>query len=40
MCGRYRLLRRKEILEEEFETQPWDGDWLPRYNIAPTQPFR
>jgi putative SOS response-associated peptidase YedK len=38
MCGRYRLSRRKQIIEEQFETQPWDDDWLPRYNIAPTQP--
>jgi putative SOS response-associated peptidase YedK len=38
MCGRYRLSRRKQIIEERFETQPWDDDWNPRYNIAPTQP--
>jgi putative SOS response-associated peptidase YedK len=38
MCGRYRLSRRKQIIEEQFEAQPWDGDWSPRYNIAPTQP--
>jgi putative SOS response-associated peptidase YedK len=38
MCGRYRLSRRKQILEEHFETAPWDDDWSPRYNIAPTQP--
>jgi putative SOS response-associated peptidase YedK len=37
MCGRYRLSRRKQIIEEQFETQPWDDDWSPRYNIAPTQ---
>lgn len=39
MCGRYRLSRRKQIIEEYFETQPWDDDWSPRYNIAPTQPI-
>jgi putative SOS response-associated peptidase YedK len=39
MCGRYRLSRRKQIIEEQFETQPWDDDWSPRYNIAPTQPI-
>ena len=39
MCGRYRLSRRKQIIEEHFETQPWDNDWKPRYNIAPTQPI-
>jgi putative SOS response-associated peptidase YedK len=39
MCGRYRLSRRKQIIEEQFEAQPWDDDWNPRYNIAPTQPI-
>lgn len=38
MCGRYRLSRRKQIIEEYFETAPWDDDWNPRYNVAPTQP--
>ena len=38
MCGRYRLSRRKQLLEEHFATDPWEGDWNPRYNIAPTQP--
>ena len=37
MCGRYRLSRRKQRVEEYFETAPWDDDWSPRYNIAPTQ---
>ena len=37
MCGRYRLSRRKQIIEEYFETAPWDDDWDQRYNIAPTQ---
>ena len=37
MCGRYRLSRRKQIIEEHFEAQPWDDDWSPRFNIAPTQ---
>jgi putative SOS response-associated peptidase YedK len=37
MCGRYKLSRRKQFVEEQFETQPWDDDWSPRYNIAPTQ---
>ena len=37
MCGRYRLSRRKQILEEHFGAE-WEGDdWVPRYNIAPTQ---
>jgi putative SOS response-associated peptidase YedK len=38
MCGRYKLSRRKQIIEEYFDTSPWEDDWLPRYNIAPTQP--
>ena len=38
MCGRYRLSRRKEIVEQYFGSAPWDDDWEPRYNIAPTQP--
>lgn len=38
MCGRYRLSRRKEIIEEQFDTADWQEDWSPRYNIAPTQP--
>ena len=37
MCGRYRLSRRKQIVEEHFDA-PGDEDWGPRYNIAPTQP--
>jgi putative SOS response-associated peptidase YedK len=37
MCGRFRLSRRKQLIEEQFETQPWDDDWSPRYNIAPSQ---
>lgn len=38
MCGRYRLSRRKQLIEEHFETADWQEDWSPRYNIAPTQP--
>jgi putative SOS response-associated peptidase YedK len=38
MCGRYKLSRRKQIIEEHFGSAPWDDDWNPRYNIAPTQP--
>lgn len=38
MCGRYQLSRRKQIIEEHFETAPWEDGWEPRYNIAPTQP--
>jgi putative SOS response-associated peptidase YedK len=39
MCGRYRLSRRKQIIEEQFDTTDWQDDWSPRYNIAPTQPI-
>lgn len=38
MCGRYRLSRRKQIIAEHFDATPFDDDWGPRYNIAPTQP--
>jgi putative SOS response-associated peptidase YedK len=38
MCERYRLSRRKQIIEEQFDCDPWGDDWNPRYNIAPTQP--
>jgi putative SOS response-associated peptidase YedK len=38
MCGRYRLSRRKQIIEEHFDSISGDEDWSPRYNIAPTQP--
>jgi putative SOS response-associated peptidase YedK len=37
MCGRYRLSRRKQIVEEHFAASG-DEDWSPRFNIAPTQP--
>src|ERR1039457_5272140 len=37
MCGRYRLSRRKQLIEEYFETDN-EVDWEPRYNIAPSQP--
>src|SRR5215471_14042621 len=37
MCGRYRLSRRKQIIEEQFDTADWQDDWSPRFNIAPTQ---
>ena len=37
MCGRYRLSRRKQMIEEYFETEN-EADWEPRYNTAPSQP--
>jgi putative SOS response-associated peptidase YedK len=38
MCGRYRLSRRKQLVEEYFDSAPWEEEWSPRHNIAPTQP--
>jgi putative SOS response-associated peptidase YedK len=38
MCGRYKLSRRKQVLEEHFSSVSGEDDWSPRYNIAPTQP--
>src|ERR1041385_4258490 len=38
MCGRYRLSRRKQLIDEYFGTDSGESDWNPRYNIAPTQP--
>jgi putative SOS response-associated peptidase YedK len=38
MCGRYRLSHRKQLVEEYFDSSS-DDDWMPRYNIAPTQPI-
>jgi putative SOS response-associated peptidase YedK len=38
MCGRYRLSRRKQIIEEHFDSVSGEEDWIPRYNVAPTQP--
>jgi putative SOS response-associated peptidase YedK len=37
MCGRYRLSRRKQVVEEYFDTASVECEWNPRYNIAPTQ---
>jgi putative SOS response-associated peptidase YedK len=39
MCGRYRLSRRKQLVEEYFDSVSGDEEWNPRYNIAPTQPI-
>jgi hypothetical protein len=36
-CGRYRLSRRKQIIEEHFDSVSGEEDWTPRYNVAPTQ---
>jgi len=39
MCGRFRIARKKEILEAEFEAEVVDDglEWVPRYNAAPGQ---
>jgi putative SOS response-associated peptidase YedK len=37
MCGRYRLSRRKQFVEEHFDSVSGEQEWSPRYNIAPTQ---
>jgi len=39
MCGRYRLSRRKQVVEEYFDAVSGEEDWAPRFNIAPTQPI-
>jgi putative SOS response-associated peptidase YedK len=39
MCGRFRLSRRKQAVEEYFDCSSDEPDWNPRYNIAPTQPI-
>src|ERR1700675_2740880 len=39
MCGRYRLSRRKQLVEEYFGAVSEAGNkWNPRFNIAPSQP--
>jgi putative SOS response-associated peptidase YedK len=38
MCGRYRLSRRKQLVEEYFDSISDEPDWSPRFNVAPTQP--
>ena len=37
MCGRYRLSRRKQIVQEYFATVSGAEEWSPRYDITPTQ---
>ena len=38
MCGRYRLSRRKHLVEEYFEAVSEECEWNSRYNVAPSQP--
>jgi putative SOS response-associated peptidase YedK len=37
MCGRYRLPRRKQLVDEYFGSTSGEKEWNPRYNVAPTQ---
>ena len=37
MCGRFRLSRRKQVIAERFDAISDDDNWMPRYNVAPTQ---
>jgi putative SOS response-associated peptidase YedK len=37
MCGRYRLSRGKQLVEEHFASVSEECEWSPRYNVAPTQ---
>jgi len=37
MCGRYKLSRRKQVVEEYFDSVSDQPDWSPRFNVAPTQ---
>ena len=38
MCGRYTLTKAHPELEGRFDFKASGFDWVPRYNIAPTQP--
>ena len=40
MCGRYRLSRRKQIIEEHFDTVSGDEDWPPATTSLPLSPSR
>jgi putative SOS response-associated peptidase YedK len=37
MCGRYKLSRRKQLVEEYFGAVSENCEWSPRYNVAPSQ---
>src|SRR5580692_1091390 len=37
MCGRYRLSRRKQLVEEYFDTVPSDEEWGPALQHRPRQ---
>lgn len=38
MCGRFTLTLEASVLQQELDLGEIPGEWIPRYNIAPTQP--
>src|SRR5580700_10350326 len=38
MCGRWRLSRRMQLIDEYLTTVSGEAEWNPRYNIAHPQP--
>ena len=40
MCGRYRLSRRKQIIEEHFDCAPWDETGRLDTTSLPRSPFQ
>ena len=38
MCGRFTLSKDRDALEERFDIEQLGDIWVPRYNIAPTDP--
>jgi putative SOS response-associated peptidase YedK len=37
MCGRYTITVKEEILIRRFKVEDYQGEYLPRYNVAPSQ---
>jgi len=33
VCGRYRLSRRRQVVEEYFDSVSGEEEWGPRYNV-------
>jgi hypothetical protein len=38
VCGCCKLSRRKQIVEQHFDSASGAEDWNPRFNVAPAQP--
>jgi putative SOS response-associated peptidase YedK len=38
MCGRFRLSRRKQLVEEYFDCSSDEPDWNPHHDVAASQP--